>query len=200
MRAVLGLIFMAVSVKVAKTDPMPLKLEVEVLSKENPKVFKKRPIHILVPSGRLKGYVFVYKQDYGTSDLVPGYGPASRDRGPWDGPCEPKGASCGKRRGKGKCCRGLLCYGHRTQTDNYRISEDLYRIRGLRYHFYRYRYDTDTMQVWIFDTDTILILFSDKISIPILILILFSYKISIPILILILPSNGLIPNLIPKFA
>ena len=54
------------------------------------------------------------------------------------------------------------------------------------------------MQVWIFDTDTILILFSYKISIPILILILFSYKISIPIL--ILPSNGLIPNLIPKFA
>ena len=72
--------------------------------------------------------------------------------------------------------------------------------RGLRYHFFRYRYDTDTMQVWIFDTDTILILFSYKISIPILILILFSYKISIPILILILPSNGLIPNLIPKFA
>ena len=31
---------MAVSVKVAKTDPMPLKLQVEVLSKENPKVFK----------------------------------------------------------------------------------------------------------------------------------------------------------------
>ena len=54
------------------------------------------------------------------------------------------------------------------------------------------------MQVWIFDTDTILILFSYKILIPILILILFSYKISIPIL--ILPSNGLIPNLIPKFA
>ena len=57
--------------------------------------------------------------------------------------------------------------------------------RGLRYHFFRYRYDTDTMQVWIFDTDTILILFSYKILIPILILILFSYKISIPILILL---------------
>ena len=56
------------------------------------------------------------------------------------------------------------------------------------------------MQVWIFDTDTILILFSYKISILILILILFSYKSSIPILILILPSNGLIPNLIPIFA
>ena len=56
------------------------------------------------------------------------------------------------------------------------------------------------MQVWISDTDTILILFSYEISIPILMLILFSYKISIPILILILPSNGLIPNLIPKFA
>ena len=51
-----------------------------------------------------------------------------------------------------------------------------------------------------FDTDTILILFSYEISIPILMLILFSYKISIPILILILPSNGLIPDLIPKFA
>ena len=80
------------------------------------------------------------------------------------------------------------------------LSLSFFRIRGLRYHFFRYRYDTDTMQVWIFDTDTILILFSYKISIPILILILFSYKISIPILILILPSNGLIPNLIPKFA
>ena len=127
MRAVWGLIFMALSVKVAKTDPMPLKLQVEVLSKENPKVFKKRPIHILVPSGRLKGYVFVYKQDYGTSDLVPGYGPASRDRGPWDGPCEPKGASCGKRRGKGKCCRGLLCYGHRTQKDTLHDAGHNYR-------------------------------------------------------------------------
>ena len=53
------------------------------------------------------------------------------------------------------------------------------------------------MQVWIFNTNKILILFTYRISITILILILFSYRISIPIL--ILPSNGLIPNLIPKF-
>ena len=33
---------MALSVKVAKTDPMPLKLQVEVLSKKTPEVFKNK--------------------------------------------------------------------------------------------------------------------------------------------------------------
>merc|ERR1711974_592626 len=60
MRAVWGLIFMALFVKGARTDPMPLKLQVKVLSKENQK-------------------------DYRTSDLVPGFG-----RRRHHGPCLPQ--------------------------------------------------------------------------------------------------------------
>ena len=46
---------MALSVKVAKTDPMPLKLQVEVLSKENPTVFKIK---------KAKGqFIFLYHQE-----------------------------------------------------------------------------------------------------------------------------------------
>ena len=42
--------------------------------------------------------------------------------------------------------------------------------RALRYHFFRYRYDTDTIRHWNFDTDTILILYGSNYTdtIPIL--------------------------------
>ena len=60
---------------------------------------------------------------------------------------------------------------------NYGFYVRLIGRRGIRYHFFRYRYDTDTLQVWKVDTDMILILYKSEISIPILILILWSSEI-----------------------
>merc|ERR1712157_287041 len=94
MLAVWGLIFMAMFVKGAWTDPMPLKRQVEVLSKENQK-------------------------DYNTSDLVSGYGLGRGPCLPLGEPCTKcrrKDNCCGglicwgKRSTKGKYrCRGNQC-------------------------------------------------------------------------------------------
>jgi len=97
MRAVWGLIFMALFVKGARTDPMPLKLQVKVLSKENQK-------------------------DYRTSDLVPGFG-----RRRHHGPCLPLGEPCTKRGQKDNCCGGLICWGTPDTTEYEYVTTDNYR-------------------------------------------------------------------------
>ena len=70
--------------------------------------------------------------------------------------------------------------------------------RPLRYHFFWYRYDTDTIQHWNFDTDTILILirsnYTDTDTIPILQGAKNPDTDTIPML----HENGMIPCMIPK--
>merc|ERR1711977_483649 len=80
MRAIWGLLLMALSAKEARTNSMPLKLNVVVSSTE-------------------------IKKDYGISNLVPGYGRASQAR-----TCLYRGDPCRLPGQKDNCCRGLICF------------------------------------------------------------------------------------------